>query len=148
MTPAIYALAALLVGAASLFAASAWLRAGSYVCLVAAMFGLWRVSLGLPRPALFGVPKGTVVAFTLDEPRAIYVWLQVQGSERPVSIQLPWHESEAAALHQAAQQAKAMGAKLKMRGQRGSGNDIPGLHQLKPMFYPASPEPLPPKVSP
>lgn len=148
MTAAIYAAAALLVGAASLFAASAWLRAGSYACLVAAILGVWWGSLGAPRPAMFGVPQGTVVAFSLDEPRAIYVWLQPPDARAPVAIALPWHESDAAALHRAAQQAKATHAVLKMRGQSGGANGIPGLHAMAPMFYPAPAPALPPKQSP
>lgn len=148
MTQAIFAAAALLVGAASLFASAVWLRAGSYVCLVAALIGLWWVSLGAPRPAMFGVPEGTVVAYSLDEPRAIYVWLQRPGAKTPVAIALPWHEGDAAALHRAAAEAKARGAPLKVSGRRGSGNGIPALHPTTPMFYPAPAPPLQPKQSP
>lgn len=147
MNAAIYAAVALVVGAASLFAASAWLKAGSYVCLVVALFGLWWVSLGQPRPALFGVPKGTVVAYSLDEPRAIYVWLRPEGEPAPVGIALPWREREAVALHKAARQAKETGEPLKMRGRAG-GAGIAGLRHVTPVFYPAPAPALPPKQRP
>lgn len=149
MSAAIFAAVALVVGAASLFAQSAWVRAGTYVCLVLAMFGLWWASLGVPRPVLFGAPQGTVVAFSFDEPRAIYVWLQAPDARAPVAIALPWHERVAALLQRAEQQAKASGAALKMRGQHeGGGNGVPVRRQVAPMFYPAPAPALAAKQSP
>lgn len=46
--------------------------------------------IGHPSPLR---PKGKVIAYVLDEPRAIYVWLQVEG--KPYAVQLPWSIQQA-----------------------------------------------------
>lgn len=149
MTPALFAGAALLAGAASLFAAALWLRSGAYCVLVAAMLALWWTALGHPRPALFGVPKGTVVSYALNEPKNIEVIVKPERGGEPVLWALPWNEASAAALQRAARQAKRIGRPLKMRGRPGGGNARPGTgRHAGPVFYPAPAPPLPPKTSP
>jgi len=154
MVAAIFAAAALVVGAASLFAAADWLKAGAYCVLVAALAAVWWLSLGQPRPVLAGlpgagIPAGTVGAFLVDEPHAIYVWLLTNDTHAPLSLALPWNERDATALHDAAQAAAKMHARLEMRGaQTAGGNGRHILGSQSPTFYPAPNPPLPPKTRP
>lgn len=146
MSAAIYGLAALLAGAASLFARRDWLRTGAYCLLLAGLAGVWIASLGHPRPVElgFGAPSGTVVAFSLDEPHAIYVWLMAPGAREPIAFELPWRMQDAVALAKAADAAKQSGASLRMRGAEHRG--VREASRVQPMFYPAPPEPLPAKT--
>ena len=144
-----YAVAAVVVGAVSLYGRAAWLRAGAFCCLLAALGAVWWASLGQPRPVLLGVPQGTVAAFELDEPRAIYVWLMVPGARAPIALALPWNEAAAAELHDAQQQAKRRGTEVRM-GKPGHGGAHPhqGNEPGAGMFYPAPEPALPPKAVP
>ncbi len=152
MIAALFAAAALMTGAASLFAARPWLKAGAYCALVVAMGVTWWASLGRPRPILplLGIPAGTVAAFSLDEPRAIYVWLMPPGARVPVALALPWNERDAAALHRAMRASQRLGTRVKMHGgQRPAGaSGTPMLRRDGPVFYPAPTPPLPPKQRP
>jgi hypothetical protein len=144
MAPAVFVTAALVVGAASLYGRTAWLRSGAYCVLVAALAALWWSSLGTPRPVLLGAPRGTVAAFSLDEPRAIYVWLLLPGAHVPIALALPWRETDAAALDRAARDARQAGTRVRMGGRRDRGAGAAG----SPMFYPAPAAALPPKTKP
>ncbi|MGH7068176.1 MAG: hypothetical protein ACREFO_05925 [Acetobacteraceae bacterium] len=148
MSPALFAAAALLAGAASLFALAAWVRAGAYVALVAAMLALWWTALGHPRPALFGVPSGTVAGYALDEPRAIDVQVRPPGGGSPVTWALPWSEQAAQQLQDAAAEAKKSGRALAIRGRRGGGRGAETKRLAGPVFYPAPAPQLPPKTTP
>ena len=147
MGAAIFAGAAALTGALCLFAARPWLKAGAYCALVVAMGAMWWASLGRPRPVLLGIPAGTVAAFSLDEPRAIYVWLMPPGARVPVALALPWNERDAAALHHAMRVAQHMGTRVKMRAYTGSRRGS-GIFDIRPLFYPAPNPPLPAKQRP
>lgn len=146
MSAALYGAAALLVGAASLFARREWLRAGAYCLLLVSLAGVWIASLGHPRPVELGfsAPSGTVIAFSLDEPHAIYVWLMGPGAREPIAFELPWRMQDAVALAKAADAAKQSGASLRMRG--GSDRGVHEAGRTQPMFYPAPPPPLPAKT--
>ncbi len=152
MIAALFAAAALMTGAASLFAARPWLKAGAYCALVIAMGAMWWASLGRPRPILplLGIPAGTIAAFSLDEPRAIYVWLMPPGARVPVALALPWNERDAAALHHAMRAAQRLGTRVKMRGRTGATrpSGIFGIRRGAPLFYPAPNPPLPAKQRP
>ena len=145
MTAAAFAVASLLTGAASLFAAAAWLRSAAYASLIICLLAVWLSALGHPRPLLIGVPQGTVLAYTLDEPHAIYLWLEAPGASEPIAIALPWSEQQASQLQQASQAAKQQGEPLQVGRKRASGGgNAPG--QMK--FYSHEHQPLPPKVTP
>ncbi|MGH7049151.1 MAG: hypothetical protein ACREFS_12550 [Acetobacteraceae bacterium] len=148
MSPALFVVAALIAGAASLFAAAAWLRAGAYAGLVAAMLALWWTALGHPRPALFGMPHGTVAGYALDEPRAIDVQVRPPGGGAPVTWALPWNEQTAQQLETAGAEAKKMGRPLAIRGRRGGGRGFETSHHAGPVFYPAAAPQLPAKQRP
>ncbi|MGH7118157.1 MAG: hypothetical protein ACREFP_04070 [Acetobacteraceae bacterium] len=149
MAATIFVAVALLAGATSLFAAVAWLRAGAYLCLVAALLAIWWAALGHPRPALFGVPHGTVVSYALNEPKSIDVLVKPRGSGQPVLWALPWNERDAAALQDAARRAKMAGRLLEMRGRQGGGRaGYTHQHHAGPVFYPAPAPQLPEKTTP
>lgn len=136
----VFAALALGVGLVSIYAASAWLRAGAYVGLVAGVLFLWYASLGLPRPEYFRVPSGTVLGYRLDEPNAIYLWLVPNGSAQPLALQLPWHADVASNLVDAARRRGNPGDSIKLRSERGNM----GL-PTKPVFYVSHPYDLPSK---
>ncbi len=149
MTPALFLVTALLAGAASLFAAAAWLRASAYVGLIVALLAMWWTALGHPRPALFGVPKGTVVSYALNEPQSIEVMVKPKSGGAPVLWALPWNEADAAALQQAAHDAERTGRPLQMRGRQGGGRSgYAHQRQAGPVFYPAPAPQLPVKTRP
>ncbi|MGH7105733.1 MAG: hypothetical protein ACREFT_04435 [Acetobacteraceae bacterium] len=148
MSPALFVVAALIAGAASLSAAAAWVRAGAYAGLVAAMLALWWTALGHPRPALFGVPHGMVAGYALDEPRAIDVQVRPPGGGAPVTWALPWSEQAAQQLEAAAAEAKRQGRPLAIRGRRGGGRGFETRHHAGPVFYPAAAPQLPAKQRP
>lgn len=149
MSPALFAAAALLAGAASLFfAAAAWIRAGAYAGLVAAMLALWWTALGHPRPALFGVPHGTVAGYALDEPRAIDVQVRPPGGGAPVTWALPWSEQAAQQLEAAAAKAKKEGRPLAIGRQRPGGRGYETKRHAGPVFYPQPAPQLPAKTRP
>jgi len=149
MTPVIFVAAAGIAGAAAMFAAASWLRAGAYVGLVAALLAVWWTALGHPRPALFGVPKGTVVSYALNEPQSIDVMVRPKNGGVPVLWALPWNEADAAALQRAAQDAQTAGRPLAMRGtQRGGRSGYGYKHRAGPVFYPAPAPQLPVKTRP
>lgn len=141
---AVFAVAALLLGAASLYRGGAWARALAYTALVAGLAGLWWSSLGVPRPLWMGGDVGTVVAYRLDEPRAIYVWVVPEGSSVPLALELPWGERQASELHAAAGQAARNGGVVKM-GKAGAARD--GNPRGDRMFYSRPAPALPPKMS-
>lgn len=152
--PFVFVVVAAAIGAASLFARDAMVRALAYCALLVGVVMIWFGSLGQARPThvlpWLTPPAGTVVAYRLDEPRAIYVWLSVQGHAGPLSLRLPWSERQAADLADAARAAKKGGEQVKMgghdRARHGDGRG--GLRgKEKPMFYPAPPPALPAKTA-
>ncbi|MGH7056432.1 MAG: hypothetical protein ACREFZ_00930 [Acetobacteraceae bacterium] len=147
---AAFAALAVLAGAASLFARTALVRCGAYCVLLCAVSAVWLGALGHARPVALlpgiGRPNGTVVAFRVDEPRAIYVWLAIAGTAEPLALRLPWQERRAEALVAAERQAQAGHGTVRMRGRHGSGRGSSGHSHEKPMFYPTPPAPLPAKT--
>lgn len=83
----------------------------------------------------------TVLASSLKEQEAIFLWLEVAGLEEPRAYRLPWDEQLARQLHDAQRAARQKGGNVRMRMRAGEGS--PGGER---MFYSAPPEPLPPKT--
>lgn len=148
LIPAVFAVVALVAGAAALFAAGPWLRAVAYACLVVGLMALWWSSLGHPRPALFGMPKGQVVSYVLDEPRSIDVTVRKKPGAEPLTWSIPWNEMLAQQLEKAAQQAKNSGMPLMMGKSHGGGQGYKHKKSIAPLFYPAQPPQLPEKTRP
>jgi hypothetical protein len=148
VTPAIiFALVALLVGAGLLLRSPSWASTGLFAMLLGSIAGMGILSLGQPKPVWAGcnlTKESTVLAFSLDEGRAVYLWLQTDGAP-PLSCALPWDEKQAAQINSAAEDAKAQGVPLKIQ-MKGAKPGQPGTKDdEKPLAYPAPVPPLPPK---
>ena len=137
----LFAALSLAVGLASIYARSARLRSAAYAGLVVGILLLWFASLGQPRPEYFQVPSGTVLAYRLDEPHAIYLWLVPEGSVQPLALQLPWHDDVAGNLVDAASRRADAGDSLKIKSPPG----LIGM-RAKPVFYVTHAQALPPKT--
>ena len=134
------------------------IRSLSYIALLFGAFTLWNGSLGLPRPVGWHSGyRGQVLAFRLNEPHAVFLWLRPKGAAGPLSLRLPWSEGKAKQLVAAAKAAKAghgrlmanlgaTGHKTKAKGPKGEERAT--LHRMSPVFYGAPVPGLPPKALP
>lgn len=101
--------------------------------------------LSKPKPASFEwwlgkAPEATVLGSSLQEDKAIYLWLQVEGVEEPRAYVLPWSRPLAEQLQQASREAAQQQSSVRMRVPFE-----PTLDTLEPRFY-ALPQPaMPPK---
>jgi hypothetical protein len=101
--------------------------------------------LSKPKPASFEwwmakAPEATVLGSSMQEDKAIYLWLQVDGVEEPRAYVLPWSRPLAEQLQQASREAAEQHSSVRMRVPFESTLDT-----LEPRFY-AMPQPaLPPK---
>jgi hypothetical protein len=142
VTPAVFGLVAILLGAAFLFfdRIYPWVRASVFCALLCALSLVWQSSLGLPRPTMLEPrePQGTVVSYVVDEPKTILLWLVADGSSIPRSYALPFDIKRAMQLQHAFETAKKNGTQVRMgpdgrkegqpaRGdQGGQGNQLSG----------------------
>lgn len=115
----------------------------SVVYLAAA--GLILLSLGAPRPLwtfAWSDEKARVLAYALDEPRAIYLWVLPEGQQVPVAVALPWSTTAAESVVQTS-------ALLASEGQDGEfdlGEHALGWDTREPLIYPFEfPQELPAK---
>lgn len=101
----------------------------------------------LSRPKPVGIewaernaPHATVLGAQLQEGKAIYLWLILEGHDEPRAYVLPWNKKMARQLHETRREARRKGSKVMMR-----------LPFKKPrddgprMFYAPPQPPLPPK---
>lgn len=85
-------------------------------------------------------PHATVLGAQLQEGKAIYLWLMLEGHDEPRAYVLPWNKKMARQLHETRREARRKGSKVMMR-----------LPFKKPrddgprMFYAPPQPPLPPK---
>lgn len=147
--PIAFAILALVLGAGAMFSRSLPVRAACYCTALLATLALGWYSLSLPQPSWLGTPPGRLVSYSLDEPVAIYVWIQPKGSSTPQAFMLPWDKSRAIEIRNAEAQAKEQGMDVMARGSlpgrsKKHGSGLRGI----PMFYPAPPPPLPEKTRP
>ncbi len=87
--------------------------------------------------------EATVLGAQMDEGKAIYVWLGLEGYDEPRAYTLPWNEQMAKQLHGAERSAEQNGTRVKMR--------LPfedSLDQRGTRFYSAPPPPPPEKQRP
>ena len=113
--------AALLLAVASINGAR-WRHALAYCGSVALVIVAVVAATGQPRPEWFGHKPGIVLlAMTLDEGHAIYVWTQ-DGDAPPVAYALPWDEQAAADAQNALQQAAAAHTQARWGGTQGGGS--------------------------
>ncbi len=139
----VFAVLAVMVGLVSIYGRSGALRAAGFAGFVTGILLLWFAALGLPRPQYLQVPRGTVLGYHLDQPKAIYVWLMPDGSPQPIALELPWRTDVANNLVDAARHRGQAGDSLKIKSGRG-----PMGLPTKPIFYVTHAQSLPPKASP
>ena len=84
----------------------------------------------------------TVIAATIREDEAIYLWLQIDGVEEPRAYVLPWSRRAAEQLQEATREAE--GNRTELRAQFPFES---GLDEHKEMFY-AMPQNAPPAKDP
>lgn len=104
--------------------------------------------LSKPKPTALEWPmrdltEADVIASTLKEGEAIYLWLQLTDIEEPRAYRLPWDDKLARELYEAQQQSEKEGGALRMRRPFE-----PSLDESQPMFYAAPQAANPPKVPP
>jgi hypothetical protein len=96
--------------------------------------------LALPKPVALewwqaNAEEATVLAASLREDEAIYLWLQLRGIDEPRAYALPWHRDLAEQLQAAQREAEESQTQVQMR--------LPfedSLDDREPKFY-ATPQP-------
>ncbi len=101
--------------------------------------------LGRPKPtnlewAAVAMPEATVVGTRLQEPDAIYLWLQFDGQVAPRAYALPWSMNTARKLQRMMQEAEAQGTSVRTRS-----SFMTSLDTDEPLFYVRPQEALPAK---
>ena len=87
-----------------------------------------------------GIDQATLLGASLQEGKAIYVWLQIEGTNEPRAYALPWSMERAQELQQAMSDAEANGTGVMVTQPFETSLDTG-----EPKFY-AAPQPaLPPK---
>lgn len=104
--------------------------------------------LGRPKPAalewwLGRAGEATVLGSSIEEGKALHLWLRLEGVPEPRAYVLPWDRRLAEQLQAASRAAEAQGSAVRMRLPFE-----PSLDDREPRFH-APPQPaLPPKESP
>lgn len=137
----LFAAITVVVGFISIYGRSSNLRASAFAALIVSTIAIWYCSLGLPRPQYLHVPTGTVLSYSLDEPKAIYLWLVPDGSAQPLAFQLPWRSDVAGNLVDAARSRATPNDTLRVKNQQ-FGRGLP----VKPVFYVSRARGEPPKT--
>lgn len=128
-----------------------WVKLGA-LATTAALLPIGYVALaemlGRPKPvhiewARQELAEAAVLGSRLDEGRAIYLWLGMDGIEEPRAYALPWSEPLARQLRGAERAAEQNGAQVRMRNPFERS-----LDERQEVFYAAPPPPPPPKAAP
>ena len=101
--------------------------------------------LSRPKPASLewwhrDASEATVVGSKLREGEAIYLWIELPGTDEPRAYRLPWVQEIAKQLYGAQREAEKKGTKVQMR--------LPFKERTEdqePLFYAQPQPPLPPK---
>ena len=97
---------------------------GKVAALAAVAVLLWASAvagielLGRPKPVAWeraALDRAIVVAFKLDEPRAIYLWLQRRDVAPPLAYVLPWSQDVAQSLREAQRRGETDGTSVEVR---------------------------------
>lgn len=124
----------------------AWAAAGRRPAFAVALYTGFAVvalvgfaeTLGQPRPSILewrDLAGATVLAYKLDEPNAVYLWIE---GDPPTSYRMPWLSGAAAkSLHDAARLADEQGTRLVIADEAPEDESM--------MFHPGPVPPLPPK---
>ena len=125
---------------------SLWRRTmsvGMFIALIALVYGGVLEMMSRPKTVRLewrNLAEATVLAASMREGEAIYVWLEIEGTNEPRAYALPWDMQAAQELQQAMSDAESNGTGVKV-----SQPFEPTLDTGEPKFY-AMPQPaLPPK---
>ena len=124
-----------------------WQRAVAtslFLVLIVVVYGGSLELLGRAKPLRLELRqqanKAKVIAATMREGMAIYVWLEFPGSGEPRAYALPWNMQMAQQLQDAIQESQANGTDVNM-----SKPFEAGLDDREPKFYATPQQPLPEK---
>ncbi len=100
-----------------------WLRISALASAAALMtvgYAGFSDLLGRPKPtslewAQRNIEEATVLASNLQEDKAIYLWLQLDGADGPMAYLLPWSKQAARQLRKAEREAKARGTRVRVK---------------------------------
>lgn len=120
---AIVVLAAVLASFAAWAPRRAWVRFSALaVTLLIVPIAFLHVTelLSRPKPAKYEwlrrhVNKVTVLSVSLDEGKAIYLWLRLEGDIRPRYYSLPWHNKLAEKIEEALEESVSQRGELILR---------------------------------
>lgn len=143
--------------AAALASIAVWAPRKSWVRGVAVATAMLFVPLALialigllsrPKPVALewdgaGLRDARVIAASLREGEAIYVWLQIDRDGAPRAYVLPWDRQQAEDLQRAMREARAKRTGLRMRQPFE-----PTWDRREPRFYALPQPPMPPKTPP
>jgi hypothetical protein len=118
--------------------------AGLFVVLVAIVYAGAAEILGRPKPLRMewrDPQHAKVLASSMRENDAIYLWLQFDNGAEPRAYRLPWSIEAAQQLQTATQQGEASGTGVQMTMTAGDR----GLDEREPKFYAEPQAPLPDK---
>lgn len=125
-----------------------WLKVSAIV--VTALFlplGYGSISELMSRPkpvslewARRSLPEARLIGASLQEGKAIYIWIQTPESSEPRAYQLPWNKETAKQLQRAQRHARKSKNGVNVRHPFDADRD-----PRKPMFYAAPRQPLPAK---
>ena len=101
----------------------AWRKLVMFAFMLVMSGAMLLTSLGTPKPVALQYPRvhGTMLAYSLDEGRAIYVWVRPDDSAVPMSFRLAWSQQTAAKIEQAAQRGAAEHRAIKVSVGHGFG---------------------------
>lgn len=108
-----------------------WRRIGLFGAMLILCSGMLLTSLGSPKPVSLQYPRvhGTMLAYSLDEGHAIYVWVRPDADATPRSFRLAWSQNTAAKIEQAVQKGAQERRAVKVAVGHGFG--IPGTSGAK-----------------
>lgn len=149
MTELTYLFGAVAVLAGALASISVWaprrlamklLAVAGVALFLPAVYAGFAQLLALPKPVALEwwqahAEEATVLAASLREDEAIYLWLQLRGVDEPRAYALPWHRDLAEQLQAAQREAEESQSQVQMR--------LPfedSLDDREPKFY-ATPQP-------
>ena len=124
-----------------------WQRTASaslFIVLVAIVYGGAAEILGRPKPLRMewrDAQQAKVLASSMRENEAIYLWLQFDDGTEPRAYRIPWSMQAAQQLQNATREGEANGADVQMTMTAGDS----GLDEREPKFYAEPQTPLPDK---
>ena len=100
-----------------------WVKVGALVTTVAFLpvaYASLSTMLSRPKPIELEwsrdqLAEAAVLGARMEEGKAIYVWLEMDGIDEPRAYVLPWDKELAKQLHGAQRQAKQTGTQVRMR---------------------------------